>query len=74
MANMTHYKYRTYLTFTEIRNFELVFEPQISITIFIDYIHDNTSLDAPIRRDLSALNGDAGNSSPLRRDGSSPFH
>jgi len=27
-----------------------------------------------VQRDLSALNGDAGDSSPLRRDNSSPFH
>jgi hypothetical protein len=74
MANMTHYKYRTYLTFTEIRRFELVIEPQIWITIFIDYIHDNTFSDAPIRRDLSALSRDAGDSSPLRRDALSLFH
>jgi len=27
-----------------------------------------------VLRDLSALNGDVGDSSPLRRDASSPFH
>ena len=27
-----------------------------------------------VQRDLSALHGDAGDSSPLRRDASSPFH
>jgi hypothetical protein len=48
---MIHYTYRTYLTSTVIRAFELVLEPQIRITVFIDYIHDNTSSDSPVLTD-----------------------
>jgi len=59
MANMIHYKHRTYLTSTAIRGFELILEPQFSFTVFIDYIHNNTSSDSSILRYLSVLNGDA---------------
>ena len=48
MANMIPYKHRTYLTYTEIRGFELILEPQTSITEFIDYIDDNTSSEQAI--------------------------
>jgi len=51
MANMTHYKYLTYLTFTAIRDFELILVHQIGITVFIDYIHDKTSSDSPVLTD-----------------------
>jgi len=48
MLNVIHYKYRTYLTSTAITGFELKLEPQLSIRIFIDYIHDSTSSESPI--------------------------
>ena len=51
MSNITHYKHRTYLTSTAIKGFEYVLEPQISITVLIVYIHDNTSSDSPVLTD-----------------------
>ena len=51
MANMVHYKHSTYLTSTEIRGFELILEPQTSITEFIDYIDENTSSEQAILLD-----------------------
>jgi hypothetical protein len=51
MANMIHYKYHTCLTSRTIRDFEHTLEAQIRITVFIDYIHDNTFLDSPILTD-----------------------
>jgi hypothetical protein len=41
-------QYGTYLTYRAIRGFEHIFEPQIRITVFIDYIHNYTSSHSPI--------------------------
>jgi len=43
MANLVHYKHITKLTSTVIRGFELIVDPQIHITEFVDFIPDNTS-------------------------------
>ena len=51
MANTIHHKYRTYLTYKVCRGFQLILEPQINITLFIAYIHDNKSSDSPILTD-----------------------
>jgi hypothetical protein len=51
MPNMTHYKYRTYLTSTTIKGFELKLEPQISIKAPFVYIHNNTYSDSPVLTD-----------------------
>ena len=74
MANTIHYTDRTYLVSTAVRGFELVLEPQFSVTVFIDYIHDNNSSDPSILRYLSVLNGDAADSNPLLCDASSLYH
>jgi len=51
MANMINYKHRTYLASTAIRGFELILEPQTSITEFIEYVDENTSSEQAILRD-----------------------
>jgi len=51
MANMIHYKHRTYLTSTAIGAFEIIPELRTSITEFIDNIQDNLSSAQPILTD-----------------------
>jgi len=51
MSNMIHYNYSTYLTSAKIRDFKIVLELQTSITVFIEYIHENTSSEELILTD-----------------------
>jgi len=48
---MIHYNYSTYLTSAKIRAFEIVLELQTSITVFIEYIHENTCSEEIILAD-----------------------
>jgi hypothetical protein len=51
MANMIHYSYSACLTSTKIRAFEIALELQTSVTVFIEYIHENTSSEELILTD-----------------------